>query len=133
MRLEGALPSLSALMVGLLGRPFALQGHDKVAIPVITATHLLLPESAADPVIGRAAVAHAVAHLRYSTPGRLAGALKPIALAVVSSIEDARVEALVVREYPGVRTWFHAALTRVPIPQGLGCGAFIARLDRALL
>lgn len=133
MPLEGDLPSLSALMVGLLGRPFALQGADELPSPVITATHLLLPESAADPAVGRAAVAHAVAHLRYSTPARLASALKPIALAVVSSIEDARVEALVAREYPGVRTWFRAALTLVPIPQGLGYGAFIARLDRALL
>jgi Mg-chelatase subunit ChlD len=59
--------------------------------------------------------------------------LKPIGLAVVSAIEDARVEALLAHDYPGVQRWFREALARVPLPDGLGYGAFVARLDRALL
>jgi nitric oxide reductase NorD protein len=60
----------------------------------------------------RASLAHVGAHLRYS-PGRIAkGSLRPIQVAVVSVIEDARVEHLAMRDMPGLRRlWqpFHDA------------------------
>ncbi|WP_422370034.1 nitric oxide reductase activation protein NorD [Hoeflea sp.] len=51
----------------------------------------------------RASLAHIGAHLAYS-PGRIAkGNLRPIQVAVVSVIEDARVEHLAMRDMPGLR------------------------------
>jgi len=79
-----------------------------------------------------AALAHVAAHLIF-TPGRSPiGALKPLQIALVSLIEDARVEALAIREYPGLhRLWapFHAA------PPGSAPTAefLMARLSRALI
>lgn len=59
----------------------------------------------------RASLAHVGAHIAYS-PGRIAkGSLRPIQIAVVSVIEDARVEHLAMRDMPGLRRlWqpFHA-------------------------
>lgn len=59
----------------------------------------------------RASLAHVGAHLTYS-PGRIAkGSLRSIQVAVVSVIEDARVEHLAMRDMPGLRRlWspFHA-------------------------
>ncbi|WP_394689840.1 nitric oxide reductase activation protein NorD [Hoeflea sp.] len=60
----------------------------------------------------RASLAHVGAHLAYS-PGKITkGRLRPIQIAVVSVIEDARVEHLAMRDMPGLRRlWqpFHAA------------------------
>ena len=79
-----------------------------------------------------AALAHVAAHLTF-TPGRSPiGALKPLQIALVSLIEDARVEALAIREYPGLhRLWapFHAAQ-----PGSAPTAEFLmARLSRALI
>ena len=38
--------------------------------------------------------------------------LKPMGIAIVSAVEDARVERLIVRDYPGMRRWFLAPLRR---------------------
>ncbi|ASW04300.1 nitric oxide reductase activation protein NorD [Paraburkholderia aromaticivorans] len=59
-----------------------------------------------------ASVAHALAHLRYSRRASPIGSRGPLRVAVASLIEDARVERLLMREYPGLRgLWgkFHAA------------------------
>lgn len=75
--------------------------------------------------------AHVAAHLAFS-PGRFqVGGLKPVQVALVSLIEDARVEALAIREWPGLaRLWrpLHiAGPTAVADAAGL-----MARLARAL-
>jgi uncharacterized protein YegL len=60
----------------------------------------------------RAAVAHVGAHIVFSGEKFPVGSLKPIQLALVSLIEDARVEHLAMREFPGLhRLWlpFHIA------------------------
>lgn len=82
--------------------------------------------------IYRAALAHVGAHLRYSRERFPVGALKPVQVAVVSLIEDARVETLAIREFPGLlRVWlpFHIAqstgVTTAP--------SLFARLARALI
>ena len=64
----------------------------------------------------RAAVAHAAAHRLYSRAAQPTGALKPLALAVVSAIEDARVERLLCAAFPGARRWFRPSCRRRPIP-----------------
>ncbi len=83
------------------------------------------------PALYRAMVAHASAHVRF-TPGRFAvGSLKPLQLILIGLIEDARVEWLAMRRFPGLRRlWqpFHTARPAGPptVP------ALLARVSRAL-
>ena len=78
-----------------------------------------------------AAVAHVAAHLRFGGAKFPVGQLKPLQIALVSLIEDARVERLAMAELPGLeRLWrpFHAARP-TPIPTA---EMMLARLARAL-
>ena len=80
----------------------------------------------------RAAAAHAAAHLAYSTARFPRRALRPIQVALVSLIEDARVEQLAMQEMPGLRRlWqpFHVALPSFAMT-GV---SLMARLARALM
>ena len=80
----------------------------------------------------RAAVAHAAAHLRFSRLQRLAGNRQPMLLAVMGLVEDARVERLMVQDFPGLHSlWggFHGA-TRDSA--GFDLAGLAARLARAL-
>lgn len=143
--LVASLPSLALLLHGLSGREIELQPRRQSKLeglplrPVLTPSHLLLPHdyTALDGPdryrLYRAAVAHAVAHLRYSTAGLPTLTLKPMGIAVVSAIEDARVERLLVRDYPGVRSWFLEFLRRGVKPTGLGFAALVGRMNLALL
>ncbi|MDH5709789.1 MAG: VWA domain-containing protein, partial [Hylemonella sp.] len=99
--------------------------------PILDAAHLLLP-TGLDTACRHAAVAHVAAHLLHSTPAQPAGQLKPLGLAVISAVEDARVEQLLMRELPGVRRWFLAALRASVQPDGLSCMALLSRLSLAL-
>jgi uncharacterized protein YegL len=79
-----------------------------------------------------ASVAHALAHLRYSRRASPIGKRGPLRVAVASLIEDARVERLLMREYPGLRgLWstFHSASWE---HGGLTFASLAARLARAL-
>ena len=78
----------------------------------------------------RAAAVHAGAHVAF-TPARFAmGTLKPLQCVLVGAIEDARVEALAMRRYPGLRRlWQPFHLAR---PEGGTAPALLARLARAL-
>lgn len=143
--LAASLPSLALLLHGLSGREIQLQPRRQSELeglplrPVLTLTHLLLPDdyTALDGTdryrLCRAAVAHAVAHLRYSTAGLPTLTLKPMGIAVVSAIEDARVERLLVRDYPGVRSWFLEFLRRSVKPAELGFAALVGRMNLALM
>jgi hypothetical protein len=80
----------------------------------------------------RAALAHIAAHFMFSGSKFPVCSLKPIQIALVSIIEDARVEHLALREFPGLsRLWlpFHIA-------QATGARtapSLLARLSRALI
>lgn len=140
-----SLPSLTLLLLGLYGHEIQLQPRRQSTLeglplrPVLTSTHLLLPDdyTALDGPdryrLYRAAVAHAVAHLRYSTAGLPPLTLKPMGIAIVSAIEDARVERLLVRDYPGVRSWFLEFLRRGVKPTELGFAALVGRMNLALI
>ena len=54
-------------------------------------------------------------------------------MVLVSAIEDARAERLLLRDYPGVGPWFQAHIAPEPEAENLGFVAFMARLDRILL
>ncbi len=79
----------------------------------------------------RAAAAHAQAHLVLGTYPFTIGSLKPLQIALVNLIEDARIEALAMRELPGLRrlwTPYHVAA-----PAGVRTApSLLARLARAL-
>ncbi|HYA76540.1 MAG TPA: VWA domain-containing protein [Burkholderiaceae bacterium] len=101
--------------------------------------HLIYVPDAYDDTAGvsglelyRAAVAHAAAHLAYTRSAISAEALNPVQMALVALIEDARVEALALREFPGLRPIW-ARLHRTS-PQADGsCADHMSRLARALL
>ncbi len=80
----------------------------------------------------RAAAAHAAAHIAFTGTRFPVGQLKPLQVALVSLIEDARVERLAMREFPGLsKVWapFHVAR-----PGGaITAMSLFARLARALI
>jgi Mg-chelatase subunit ChlD len=79
----------------------------------------------------RAAAAHAQAHLVLGGPRFPVGKLKPLQIALVTLIEDARIETLAMRQLPGLRRlWspYHVA-----VPTGISTAPMLlARLARAL-
>ena len=82
--------------------------------------------------IYRAAATHAAAHIIYSTqrfPDRLANDWQR---AVVATIEDARVEALSIRNFPGLRQLWTAQHVVTPL-HNQTAGDYLDRLSRALL
>lgn len=142
--LEQSLPSLTILLKGLSGIDITLQPRAQSVLnapalrPILTRSHLLLPDSythldGPDRYrIYRAAAAHAAAHLLYSVPARPSNTLKPMGIAVVSAIEDARVEGLLVQDLPGVQRWFSEFLGREVDPLKLDFASLIARMSRVL-
>jgi nitric oxide reductase NorD protein len=79
----------------------------------------------------KAAAAHAQAHLVLGGPRFAVGTLKPLQIALVTLIEDARIELLAMRQLPGLRKlWspYHIA-----VPAGVATAPTLsARLARAL-
>ncbi|HCY16857.1 MAG: hypothetical protein A2Z93_10485 [Curvibacter sp. GWA2_64_110] len=139
------LAALTLLLTGLSGRNLTVQALSPAAPdstaeqrPILSASHLLLPADAVgachaqQAILQRAAMAHAAAHLLYSPPAQTSSTLKPMGLAVVSAIEDARVEALLMQRLPGVRRWFVQSQAESD-PHGLDFASLIARLGFALL
>ncbi|MFZ5503259.1 MAG: nitric oxide reductase activation protein NorD [Pseudomonadota bacterium] len=80
----------------------------------------------------RAAAAHAAAHLVYTRDPISAEALNPWQMAVISVIEDARVETLAVRKFPGLgQLW--SSMHTIEAGQDKSAGDYLNRLARALL
>lgn len=80
----------------------------------------------------RAVVAHIGAHMRFSGDRFPVAELKPVQVVLISLIEDARVEQLAIREFPGLRRlWlpFHIAQAT----GSLIAPSLMARLSRALI
>lgn len=111
-------PSLQFYVDGFIGQHIKLESKRSGILncpptrTVITEQVVFLPEGfsvldgAKHDEIYRAAVAHAIAHMNYSPKGLDIGTLKPMSIAIISLVEDARVEYLMAREYPGLhRLW----------------------------
>ena len=135
------LPSLNGLSAGLFRKPLLVAESavgPRARRTIITREHVLLSRQALDDagtpasLFYRASVAHAVAHLLHSSLQQTARLLKPMSQAVVSAIEDARVERLLARRYPGVSGWFLQHLAPVPDAGNFSFEALLARLDRAI-
>ncbi len=80
----------------------------------------------------RAAAAHAAAHIVETRQPISAEALNPLQMAVISVIEDARVETLSIRRFPGLKPLWAAFHTATP-SQTATVGDYLNRLARALL
>ena len=79
-----------------------------------------------------AAAAHAAAHATYSTTRFERKKLKPVQLAIISLLEDARVEGLAIRDMPGLRRlWLKFFDPRGR--DGTSAEALLLRLAHALL
>jgi nitric oxide reductase activation protein len=82
--------------------------------------------------IYRASAAHCAAHLVYTREPISAEALNPLQMAVISVIEDARVETLAIRAFPGLKQLW-AKLHTAQAGQTSTVGDYLNRLARALL
>lgn len=80
----------------------------------------------------RAAAAHCAAHLVATTAPLSAENLNPLQMALIAVIEDARVEALAIRRFPGLRQLWGKCHT-ISADQGASAGDYFNRLARALL
>src|SRR5574340_527021 len=89
-----------------------------------------------EPVSGlelyRAAAAHCAAHIVETRQPISAESLNPMQMAVISVIEDARVEALTIRRFPGLRLLWRR-LHHATSDQDQSVGDYLNRLARALL
>lgn len=89
-----------------------------------------------EPVSGlelyRATAAHCAAHVVETKLPISAEALNPMQMAVISVIEDARVETLSIRRFPGLKQLWSKLHTATPEMNG-SMGDFLNRLARALL
>ncbi len=129
---------LEAFAAGLWGVEPRLKAGPPARRTVIASGFVMLPPVFAGTpaertrLLYRAAVAHAQAHLVNPAVRHAIGTLKPLQLALVGLVEDARVEALAIRRFPGLRhLWmeFHAAQ-----PDGTRTAvSLMLRLARVLL
>ncbi|MDX9994662.1 MAG: nitric oxide reductase activation protein NorD [Rhodocyclaceae bacterium] len=80
----------------------------------------------------RATAAHCAAHVVETKQPISAEALNPMQMAVISVIEDARVETLSIRRFPGLKQLWCKLHTATPALNG-SMGDYLNRLARALL
>ena len=128
--LWGVLPVIRAAPLGGAVRPLRRATFDEFLVRLPSTFPGYSGNQAAR--LFHAAVAHVGAHIMF-TPQRFpVDGLKPIQVALVSLVEDARVETLAMRELAGLRRlWlpFHVAE-----PKGVAVApSLMARLSRALL
>ncbi len=80
----------------------------------------------------RASATHAAAHIMYSKQHFSDNLVNPWQRAVIATIEDARVEALSIREFPGLKQLWARQHTVTPL-HNQTAGDYLNRLARALL
>jgi hypothetical protein len=80
----------------------------------------------------RAAAAHCAAHIVHTREPISAEALNPLQMALISAVEDARVEALAIRQFPGLAQLWSVLHSARP-GQSASIGDWLNRLARALL
>lgn len=124
-------PSLAHWLRLLWGRLPPLAPAPADAAPFIASGRMHLAP-ARHWALQRAAAAHMAAHLVYSPPGFDGEGLVPIARVLLATLEDARVEALAMRELPGLARLWRPLHTATP-DSGEGVEALLQRLARALI
>jgi nitric oxide reductase NorD protein len=95
-----------------------------------------VPCEGSEPVSGlelyRATAAHCAAHVVETREPISAEALNPLQMAVIAVLEDARVEALSIRRFPGLKILWAKLHTATPA-MSASVGDYLNRLARALL
>ncbi|ALM86969.1 hypothetical protein ASB57_13870 [Bordetella sp. N] len=115
------------------GAPAPALAGDGAANVVLTSGGLMVPEGVLhDQALHRAVAAHALAHLRHTPTGVPAGRMKAMTLAVLSLLEDARVERLLAAELPGLGRCLEQALFVGESDPGLDFSSLALRLARAI-
>ena len=112
---EGLRPFIEDYFIHLPDALDAVQGNDGL----VDATQLY-----------RAACAHAAAHVVFTRQPISAESLNPWQMVMVALAEDARVEALAVARFPGMRPLW-AQLHTTPATQQATAGDWLARMARA--
>ena len=112
---EGLRPFIEDYFIHLPDALDAVQGNDDL----VDATQLY-----------RAACAHAAAHVVFTRQPISAESLNPWQMAMVALAEDARVEALAVARFPGMRPLW-AQLHTTSATQQATAGDWLARMARA--
>ncbi|MEY4507604.1 MAG: hypothetical protein RL297_2182 [Pseudomonadota bacterium] len=112
---EGLRPFIEDYFIHLPDALDAVQGNDGL----VDATQLY-----------RAACAHAAAHVVFTRQPISAESLNPWQMAMVALAEDARVEALAMARFPGMRPLW-AQLHTTPATQQATAGDWLARMARA--
>ncbi|HJV85306.1 MAG TPA: VWA domain-containing protein [Noviherbaspirillum sp.] len=82
--------------------------------------------------IYRAAAVHAAAHIVHTTDRLSSDGLAPLQIAAIEVIEDARIEALAMQQFPRLRQLWSRQHTATPA-QGATIGDYLDRVARALL
>ncbi len=110
--------------------------------PFVEGYFIHLPDAFDDATIGgikssgletyRAAAAHCAAHIVYTSSPISAEGLNPFQMAVIGVIEDARVETLALRRFPGLKQLW-ARFHEIDPGQDKSAGDYLNRLARALL
>lgn len=126
--LWGTTPTLRSFDIEGVNQP----RRSSIAGGIVRVPHIYRSVTAeAAPPLFRAAVAHATAHLEFGAGRFPVGSLKPLQIALVTLVEDARVEALAMRRFPGLRRLW--APYHVATPSGsVTAPVLLARLARAL-
>ena len=119
-------------------RPVKVEGHKSPRRSSFEGQVIRMPEAfrgiagqtAAN--LFRASAAHIAAHICFTGEKFPVASLKPLQIALISLIEDSRVEQLAIQHFPGLqRLWlpFHIA-----VPRGASTApALLSRLARALI
>ena len=119
------------------------QGNLKKHKPFIENDFIHLPDTCYDFFIDevsqvsgldiyRAAAAHAAAHIIYTRNNLPSIKIENWQKAVVSAIEDARVETLSIRRFPGLKQLWRSQHTATPL-HNVSANDYLNRLSRALL
>lgn len=82
--------------------------------------------------IYRAAAVHAAAHIVYTTDRLASDGLSSLQRAAIEVMEDARVEALAIRQFPNLRALWSRQHTATPSACN-GIGDYLSRVARALI
>lgn len=114
---EGYRPYIEDFFLHLPDAYDAIEGNSGT----VTATELY-----------RAAAAHAAAHVVFTRQPISAESLNPWQMALIGLVEDARVEALTLVRFPGLRPLW-AQLHTATAAQGSTAGDWLNRLARAML
>lgn len=131
MGLAAVQRRLSLYLRALWGREFALTSGEQ-AQPCIEGAAIRLPACWEDALCYRAAAVHAAAHLIYGGAPFATNDLKGRQRALIALMEDARVESLAMRDFPGLcRLWLPFFQTCAE--DGAGFDALLARLARSCI